>query len=177
MTTGPKRGAAAPTLHLSVQYAVSASPLPRWRLRRWIQRALDDGIQHVNMDTEPIKTVSLTVRLVDEDEGRKLNHTWRQRDYATNVLTFAYGVDPGGTLHADIVICMPVLCREAAAQGKPVLHHAAHLTIHGVLHALGFDHQNEQDAHQMESLETALLARLEIPDPYAHDQRDAPDKT
>ncbi|MPT28816.1 MAG: rRNA maturation RNase YbeY, partial [Achromobacter sp.] len=84
----------------------------------------------------------------------------------TNVLTFEYGIDPEGTLRADIVLCHPVLLDEARQHGKPVLHHAAHLTIHGVLHALGYDHLDDAQAHEMESLETRLLARLNIPDPY-----------
>src|SRR3546814_7462330 len=83
---------------------------------------------------------SRTLRLVDAKEGRKLNREFRQRDYATNVLTFEYGTDPGGTARGDIILCVPVLRREAAQQRKPVLAHAAHLTLHGVLHALGHDH-------------------------------------
>ena len=148
---------------MAVQYGVAAPDLPRWRLRRWAQQAmagaLADGL-------EAAERAALSVRLVDEDEGRSLNHEFRGRDYATNVLTFEYGADPGGVTHGDIVICLPVLQREAAEQGKPFLHHAAHLTIHGCLHALGYDHIDTADAARMEALETRILARMAIGDPY-----------
>jgi len=108
----------------------------------------------------------LTLRLVDAEEGRALNQSYRQRDYATNVLTFEYGIDPSGTVSGDIVLCVPVLYREAAEQGKPLQAHAAHLTVHGVLHALGYDHLDEDDARDMEALETRILASLRISDPY-----------
>ncbi len=95
-----------------------------------------------------------------------LNQTWRHRQGATNVLTFEYGTDPGGTAHADIVLCIPVLEREAIAQQKPYLDHAAHLVIHGVLHALGYDHIKPEEASHMEALETTLLRSMGIRDPY-----------
>lgn len=99
-------------------------------------------------------------------EGRRLNHDFRQRDYATNVLTFEYGVDPLGVARGDIVMCVPVLVREAREQRKTLLDHAAHLTLHGVLHSLGYDHIKARDARRMEALETATLARMGIADPY-----------
>lgn len=155
-----------PKLSLSVQYATPAPQLPRWRLRRWVQHALKGAHQHTADKLADIQMVSLTLRLVDSTEGQELNLNFRQRDYATNILTFAYGADPSGTLHADLVLCVPVLEREASEQNKPLLKHAAHLTLHGVLHAMGYDHIDSSDAQEMEALETTLLAQLGIADPY-----------
>lgn len=154
-----------PELSLSVQYGEPAPELPRWRLRRWVGRALDHAL--AAPAPRAGQPVALTLRLVDESEGRALNLAYRQRDYATNVLTFEYGEDPSGWLSGDIVLCLPVLRREAQAQGKPLVHHAAHLVTHGVLHALGHDHVDADDARAMESLETAILAAQGIPDPYS----------
>ena len=155
-------------LALSVQYATDAPQLPRWRLRRWAQRALQAAAteEAAVLESPRFRRAELTLRLVDTEEGRSLNHDYRQRDYATNVLTFEYGIDPEGTVSGDIVLCVPVLHQEAADQGKPLLSHAAHLTVHGVLHALGYDHLDEEDARQMEALETRILAGMGIPDPY-----------
>lgn len=153
-----------PELSLSVQYGVAEPRLPRWRLRRWARRALDaaarDGLIRCTR-------AEFSLRLVGQAEGRELNRAYREKDYATNVLTFEYGTDPLGTARGDIVICVPVLVREAREQRKSLLDHAAHLTIHGVLHALGYDHLNARDARRMESLETAILATMRIADPYA----------
>lgn len=152
-----------PDFSLSVQYGTDAPELPRWRLRGWVRSALNHVYQWVEPDAE---RVELSLRIVDADEGLELNSQFREKAYATNVLTFEYGIDPEGTLRADIVLCYPVLLDEARQQGKLVRHHAAHLTIHGVLHALGYDHLDDIQAHEMESLETRLLAQLKIPDPY-----------
>jgi probable rRNA maturation factor len=146
-------------LNLSVQYNVAEQErLPRWRLRRWVAQALAalDGPAGA----------SFTLRLVGAAEGRRLNRDFRERDYATNVLTFEYGADPSGTVSGDIVICVPVLVREAKEQKKPFLHHAAHLTIHATLHALGYDHLDPEQEAEMEALEIEILARMAIPDPY-----------
>ena len=117
----------------------------------------------------------LTLRFVGSSESRQLNAQFRGRDYATNVLTFNYpdeaGLGSDAPLQADIVICLPVLNREAKAQRKDVRDHLAHLVIHGVLHAQGMDHQTEAEAIQMESLEAALLKRFRIADPYSAPQR------
>jgi len=153
-----------PTLSLAVQYAAPAPWLPRWRLRRWVHRAVEAAC--ADEACEPFVRLTLTLRLVDGDEGHELNHNFRGRDTATNVLTFAYGTDPDGTVHADVVLCLPVLQREAAEQQKPVLAHAAHLTIHGVLHALSYDHIEPADARRMEALETRVLAGLGVANPY-----------
>lgn len=150
-------------LALAVQYQTDAPQLPRWRLRRWAQQALNGAAAQL----PDLRGVQLTLRLVDAEEGRQLNHDYRERDYATNVLTFEYGADPDGIRYGDIVLCLPVMAREAQEQGKPEAHHAAHLVVHGVLHALGYDHEEAEEAQHMESLETQILARMGIPDPYA----------
>ena len=110
----------------------------------------------------------LTIRIVDEAEGRELNRRWCDRDYATNVLSFpAEGLaDIAPDLLGDIVLCAPVVTAEAAAQGKSAAAHWTHLTVHGVLHLLGFDHQDEHSAAAMEEHERAILASLGFADPY-----------
>lgn len=147
-------------LDLSVQFADDrlAADLPRTLLRRWVQAAL-------------LGSAELTLRFVDESEGRTLNRDYRGKDYATNVLTFAYGESDEDTAQADIVLCVDVLIREAAERRIPVTQHAAHLVVHGVLHAQGYDHEAEEEAEEMEQLETEILALLGLPDPYAADSR------
>lgn len=142
--------AAEPRLRLSVQLGdrVAALPLARARLRRLVSAAIDDDAE-------------LTLRFVGRLEGRILNTAYRERPYATNVLTFVY--EPGV---ADIVLCLPVIRQEAREQRKPFEHHLAHLTIHGVLHAQGYDHEEAPDAARMEAREKELLRRFRIPDPY-----------
>ncbi|MDD3883868.1 MAG: rRNA maturation RNase YbeY [Gallionella sp.] len=141
-----------PRLSLFVQYASTAPALPgRPQLRRWFQRALQRDLR-------------VTLRLVDEAEGRELNRQFRGKDYATNVLTFVYD-EPEG-LSGDVVICIPVLQREAAEQGKSLTAHFAHLVIHAALHLQGYDHEDEADALEMESLERRLMLELRHPDPY-----------
>jgi len=105
-----------------------------------------------------------TIRIVDAIEGRRLNRDYRGKDYATNVLTFVY--DDTDPLTGDIVFCAPVVEREAAEQGKELIAHYAHLTVHGILHLQGFDHENNADAREMEALETALMLKLRYPAPY-----------
>ena len=106
------------------------------------------------------------MRIVDAEEGQALNRDYRQRDYATNVLTFDYATEP--MVMADLVLCAPVVAREAAEQRKPLEHHYAHLLVHGTLHAQGWDHEtSEADAEAMEARETAILAGLGQPNPYA----------
>ncbi len=150
-----RRGGAQARLALSVQGLDALRDrypgLPaRSTLRRWVLRAL-----HGDAD--------LTLRLVGLAEARRLNRDFRGRDYATNVLTFDYARTP---VHADIVLCMPVVAREARLQKKSLRAHLAHLVIHGTLHAQGHDHERERDASRMEKLETALLADLGYADPY-----------
>ncbi|UFH49766.1 rRNA maturation RNase YbeY [Pseudomonas sp. KNUC1026] len=119
----------------------------------------------------------LTIRLVDEVEGRELNHTYRHKDYATNVLSFPADV-PDELLDipllGDLVICTPVVEREAQEQGKASEAHWAHMVIHGCLHLLGYDHIEDDEAEEMEALERELLAELGHPNPYADDETEFP---
>jgi probable rRNA maturation factor len=148
-------------LRLAVQGAERFDNLPtRATLRRWVLLALRDASEDGQSDSGP---AALTLRFVGSAEGRRLNQSFRGRDYATNVLTFDYARRP---LHADIVLCMPVITREARTQGKTLRAHLAHLVVHGVLHARGFDHERPRQATAMESRERALLAQLRIADPY-----------
>lgn len=146
-------------LSLVVQYASEVRELPtRAQFRRWIKAALQSD-------------ANITLRIVDEPEGRELNKNYRGKDYATNVLTFAYDdAEPlaGDTslLHGDVIICAPVVAEEAAAQHKGLLAHYAHLTIHAALHMQGYVHEDDADAARMETLETALMLKLCYPDPY-----------
>ncbi|GAB4121540.1 MAG: rRNA maturation RNase YbeY [Sideroxydans sp.] len=139
-------------LSLSVQYATQSTQLPtRWQFRRWVKAAQERDVQ-------------LAVRIVDEIEGRALNAAYRGKDYATNVLTFVY--DDTQPLYGDVVICAPVVEREAREQGKALLAHYAHLTLHAVLHLQGYDHEKPREAARMEARETALMEKLRYPDPY-----------
>lgn len=143
-------------LSLSVQYADPRlqAELPRNVIRRWVQGAL-------------FAPAELTIRFVDAAEGQALNRDYRGKDYATNVLTFAYTEDEDSEItQADIVLCADVLQREAAEQGKSVAQHAAHLIVHGVLHAQGYDHESDDEAEEMERIEVELLAALGIANPY-----------
>jgi len=144
---------ARPALRLSLQFADARhrALLPRHRVARWLRAALDAPAE-------------LTVRIVDEAEGRALNRDYRGKDYATNVLTFDYAHAP--VVSADIVLAAPVVEREAAAQGLPLSDHYAHLLIHGALHAQGWDHEAEADAQRMQARETAVLHALGLHDPY-----------
>ena len=139
-------------LSLSVQYASNAKKMPtRQQFRRWVKVALERDVQ-------------MALRIVDEIEGRALNLAYRGKDYATNVLTFVY--DERLPLYGDVVICAPVVEREAQEQGKELLAHYAHLTLHAVLHLQGYDHQKQREADRMEARETALLLKLRYPAPY-----------
>ena len=142
-------------LTLTVQYADPrlTTQVPRAAIRRWVQAALF-------FDAE------LTVRFVTEKEGRTLNRSYRDKDYATNVLTFNYHESEEQATHADIVLCSDVLMREAEEQIITLEQHAAHLIVHGVLHAQGYDHENDEDAVEMETLETEILSSLGFPNPY-----------
>ncbi len=107
----------------------------------------------------------VTIRLVDADEGQTLNRDYRGKDYATNVLSFPYETTP--RVIGDLVICPNVVAREAGEQNKPLAAHYAHLTVHGMLHLQGLDHDNDEDAQAMEDEERKILAALGFPDPYA----------
>lgn len=113
------------------------------------------------------RPAQLAVRMVDAEEGRQLNATYRQKDYATNVLTFEYGTQAADPIIADIVLCVPIVAQEAAAQNKTLVSHYAHMLVHSALHAQGMDHETSaEDAQAMETAEIAILARLGYPSPY-----------
>ena len=146
------------SLTLSLQFgrltalAQHRSALPRHQVTRWLRHALS-------------RDAEITVRIVDAEEGRALNRDYRHKDYATNVLTFDYTQTP--VVVADLVLCGPVVEREAAEQGKPLQDHYAHLLVHATLHAQGYDHEtHERDALEMESLEVLLMESLGFPHPY-----------
>ncbi|HRN75717.1 rRNA maturation RNase YbeY [Ottowia sp.] len=152
---------ARPELSLSLQFgrfdgvAEHRDALPRHRVARWLRATLGEQVQ----------AAEITVRIVGDDEGRQLNRDFRARDYATNVLTFDYSGAP--LVAADLVLCAPVVAREAAEQGKPLADHYAHLLVHGALHAQGWEHEtSDEDAEAMEAHESAVLTGLGLPDPY-----------
>ena len=151
-----------PPLSLSLQFARFAeaaehrAALPRHKVARWIRHALGEEVQHAE----------ITVRIVDTEEGQALNRDYRQKDYATNVLTFDYSSAP--VVMADLVLCAPVVAREAEELGKALAEHYAHLLVHGTLHAQGWDHETgEEEAEAMEAQEIAILAGLGLDNPYA----------
>ncbi len=159
----PKNKTVAHKLSLSVQYPDHrlSTIVPRPLIRRWVQAAL-------------LAPAQFTIRFVNTQEGRELNRTYRGKDYATNVLTFAYTADddmpPDNNddtiTQADIILCTDVLETEAAQQHKTIIEHTAHLVIHGALHAQGYDHENDTDATEMETLEITVLTELGFPNPY-----------
>jgi probable rRNA maturation factor len=143
-------------LALTLQIATRSRRLPApARLRRWARAAL----------AQPAR---VTLRIVGEREGDSLNREFRCKPHATNVLTFRYNPgDQGGCLAGDIVLCAPVIAREARAQGKSLDAHYAHLTVHGLLHLQGYDHGKPREARIMEATEISIMRRLGFPDPYA----------
>ncbi|MEY3669079.1 MAG: hypothetical protein RL258_474 [Pseudomonadota bacterium] len=130
-------------------------PLSRPRIRRILEASL--GAQ--------AEGATITIRLVGTREGRSLNRDYRDKDYATNVLTFGYESHP--VVVADLVLCLPVLVREARSQKKALDAHFAHMLVHGMLHAQGFDHLEDQEAEEMESIERRIMKRFRLPDPYS----------
>lgn len=145
-------------LNLSVQYACNKDHLPlRQKIQSWARAALNvDGM----------RGGQVTVRFVDAEEGQALNREFRNKDYATNVLSFPYESEP--VVCGDLVICSPVVEREASEQGKSLEAHIAHLIVHGVLHLQGYDHETSKaDARRMENHERAILAELGYADPYS----------
>ena len=157
---------------IEVQLAAGCSDAPSADLfRQWVLAALPDSG----------KQAGVTIRIVAEAEGLELNRRYRSGDTATNVLSFPSDLPPGILAELDIkplgdlVMCAPVVEREAREQGKPPAHHWAHLTVHGVLHLLDYDHQDAATAGRMEALETTILARLGISDPYDSARLSAPD--
>jgi probable rRNA maturation factor len=151
----------APALALALSYGLPRAGLPAAAsFRRWAEAALRGARRR--------RPAELAIRIVDAEEGRALNRQYRGKDYATNVLSFPAELPPGVALPliGDLAICAPVVLREAAEQGKAARDHWAHLTVHGVLHLLGYDHMVEAEAQAMEALETRILAGLGIAAPY-----------
>lgn len=144
--------------HIELQRVLIAGPAEA-DIQHWVEVALK---------YEQQENIELTLRIVDEAESAALNHQYRNKAYATNVLSFTYDipVEVEIDLLGDLVICAPVVQREAAEQGKPEQAHWAHMIIHGLLHLLGFDHINDADAKIMEEHEISILAQLEFPNPY-----------
>ena len=144
-------------LILSLQFgkfenvALHRAAVPRHKVARWLRNALQSDAE-------------ITVRIVGTEEGQTLNRDYRQKDYATNVLTFDYTQEPVVT--ADLVLCAPVVAKEAEEQGKTLEAHYAHLLIHGALHAQGWDHEEDEDAQVMELRESEIMARLGFENPY-----------
>ena len=143
-----------PTLSLSLQFADKRhrDQLPRHKVARWLKAALESDAE-------------LTVRIVDAEEGQALNRDYRQKDYATNVLTFDYTQEP--VVMADLILCAPVVKREAQEQNKDLVAHYAHMLVHGALHAQGWDHLEDDEAQAMEQREREIMAALGFDDPYA----------
>lgn len=159
-SSGSRSPVPGPAVHIG--YALPRKSIPSaTSFRHWVDAALA-GARHR-------KPAELSIRIVGTREGRALNRRYRGRDYATNVLSFPVELPRGVALPllGDLAICAPVVAREAREQGKPPRNHYAHLTVHGVLHLLGYDHQNARDAARMEQLEIRILAVLGIADPYA----------
>lgn len=143
-----------PNIKLSVQNASELANIPtKAQFKKWAKAAL-------RVDTE------VTIRIVDEDEGRALNRDYRGKDYATNVLTFPLAEEPH--LMGDIIICAPIVASEAKTQNKSLEAHYAHLTVHGILHLHGYDHENDEQAGLMESIEVTILQKLGYANPYVH---------
>jgi probable rRNA maturation factor len=150
-------------LEIPVSYALPRAGLPASQsFRKWVAAALNGRIREAD----------LAIRIVDEAEGRAMNRHYRGKDYATNVLSFPAEIPEGlpkgvkFPLLGDLVICAPVVAREAKEQDKLLAAHYAHLTVHGVLHLLGWDHMDDKEAEAMEQLEREILAELGIDDPY-----------
>ncbi len=163
-----KKSAAALTLEL--QCAVKPAGLPsRLKLQRWADTAY--RVHHAAHDARrKIMPVTVSLRIVGNAESRKLNRYWRDKDYATNVLSFPIGEMPegfdGDMPLGDVVICAPVISREAREQGKSPDAHWAHMMVHGVLHLLGYDHERNRDAQVMEACEIAILESFGFNNPY-----------
>jgi probable rRNA maturation factor len=141
-----------PNLNITLQYVSNEPSLPTKRqFQKWAKAT-------IRINTE------VTIRIVDEAEGRQLNKAYRSKDYATNVLTFQLSEEPD--LVGDIIICAPVVAAEAIAQNKSLEAHYAHLTVHGILHLHGYEHETEAQANLMEGLETTIIRKLGYADPY-----------
>lgn len=161
-------------LKLEVRFATTRRGVPHVRkLREWAQAAyLAYALEHLGTRRKALRVIpaQVALKIVGAAESRKLNREWRGKDYSTNVLSFPAGAEfmpEDEHCLGDLAICAPVVAREAQQQGKPVAAHWAHMVVHGVLHLLGYDHENERDALRMESCEAEILAQCGFDDPYA----------
>ena len=153
------------TVELELQIATNAKTLPHpSQFKEWVGVVLSDQITHL----ENLNDVELTIRIVDEDEMIDLNYRYRHKNGSTNVLSFPVQVDVDFDYHVlgDIVICAAVVELEAKQQNKELLSHWAHMVVHGILHLLGFDHENELTARRMENIEISLMKQLGFLSPY-----------
>lgn len=150
------------SIKLNFQYEDKNICITEKLLRTWVKKSINISFLHCPYICNKI---SLNIRIVDEREIRELNRTFRKKDNGTNVITFEYGIE-NGCLSGDIIICFSIVKIEAIQQKKTFQDHAAHITIHGVLHALGFDHLNSEDAVKMESMEIEILNKFNIKNPY-----------
>ena len=147
------------SFEIEVQYATESGDLPDTRkIKKWTICALNSDV----------KQAEITIRIVDEEEGSRLNEKWRSASGPTNVLSFPYNEDIKNreSIQGDLVLCAPVINHEAKEQKKSPDAHWAHMIIHGTLHLQGYDHIQENDANVMETLETEILHKLHFPDPY-----------
>lgn len=152
-----------PKFKLHLQIASNAQPLPsRWRFKRWLMAAFSA------LDLKSNDCPELSIRLIDAPESAELNQTYRHKSGPTNVLSFPAEVPEHVDWNylGDLAICIPLVIKEAAEQEKPLMAHWAHLTVHGLLHLLGYDHIDQQEAEEMESLEVKILQQLKIANPY-----------
>lgn len=152
-------------LDIDIQVASTDADLPdETAVTNWVSACLTS----VGYKTPPELTTEMTLRFVDETESQALNKDYRNKDYATNVLSFPFEGPEGIPLAllGDLVVCAPVVKKEALEQGKPIQNHWAHMVVHGTLHLLGYDHAEAIEAEQMEALEVQILQQLDIADPY-----------
>ncbi len=150
-------------LRVDIQYQFSGAGVPeKAAIVKWVRAAMEDSAAD---------GLEIVVRIVDEEESADLNHRYRHKAGPTNVLSFSY-TEPGGVqtetgLLGDIVICAPVVAREARSRGGDVTAHWAHMVVHGIMHLRGYDHMHERDAKIMEQMESRIIRRLGFADPYA----------
>ncbi len=150
-------------LSLEIQYGIYGSGLASSVLYNWVKKTLSISNKILK---KSVKKAEFCLRLVKKQEIQALNRDFRHQDCPTNVLTFEYGTNSCGTISSDIVICIPILKIEAFRQKKLFLHHAAHLVVHGTLHALGYDHKKNLESYNMKNIETQTMMNLGMPDPY-----------
>ena len=155
---------------LDLQIACEAEDIPdEEQLQTWLNTVLEDErLAESLVEYRALQEQEITVRIVDRDESQQLNHQYRGMNKPTNVLSFPFEAPPGIIMNllGDLVICADIVAQEAKEQNKPLMHHWAHMLVHGTLHLHGFDHIEDDNAEQMESMEIVILRKLAIDDPY-----------